>query len=241
MNFHPDLHNAGGRKTITDYMVNHYSTLFHAKAAVNSHVPPHPHVDAGKPKKPGKQQELGEQIEGFRRAKQAKEGPSRTVHTDLEHHPPDTFNLATQLSQAKSKRLQAQTPDHLLEIKHLQRRINAVGSVPVTQLADRKKNIYDPVAYPPVLYKRAGSAKASSSRSEDPASLETPHVGSGEQDPGTELKRQLLAILIAQRWTEDEQLSELYSRTREAHRHLEEAVVEDAIAFVQYSLDHSGS
>lgn len=239
MNFHPDLHNAGGRKAITDYMVNHYSTLFHAKAAINSHISPHPHVDAGK-KKQGKQQELTEQMEGFRRAKQAKEGPSRRNHTDLEHHQPDTFHLAAQLSQAKSKRLQAQTPDHLLEIKHLQRRINAVGSVLSIQLADRKKNIYDPVAYPPVLYKRAESAKVRK-RSEEAASLDTPYVGSQEQDPSTELKRQLLALIIAQRWTEDEQLSELYSRTREAHKHLEEAMVEDAIAFVQYSLDHSDS
>lgn len=179
-------------------------------------------------------------MEGFRRAKLAKEGPSSRHQTELEHHQPDTFHLATQLSQAKSKRLSAKTPDHLLEIKHLQRRINAVGSVHVIQLADRKKNIYDPVAYPPVLYKRVGSAKAST-RLEETASLETPYVGSEEQDPGTEMKRQLLAIIIAQRWTEDEQLSELYSRTREAHKHLDEAILEEAISFVQYSLDHGDS
>jgi hypothetical protein len=85
-----------------------------------------------------------------------------------------------------------------------------------------------------------GSAKTTT-RSEETASLETLYVGSEEQDPGTEMKRQLLAIIIARRWTEDEQLSELYSRTREAHKHLDESILEDAISFVQYSLDHGDS
>ena len=105
-------------------------------------------------------------------------------------------------------------------------------------MADRKKNIYDHVAYPPVLYKRAGSAKKTLSSTGD---AETPYVGSDVPDPGIALKRQLFQLIIAQKWTNDDQLSDLYTRTREANKHLSDAVVEDAIAFVQYALDHSDS
>ena len=158
----------------------------------------------------------------------------------MEHDKPDTFGMAAQLSKAKAKRTAALPSDHLNNIKHLQRRINSIGT-----MTDRKKNEFDPKAYPPVLIQREDTygkalkkARPARPKSAVGQGLQTPSVPSDDPDPSTSLKRQLLEVIIEHKWVEDSDLEALYDRTRDAHRHLERAMVDDVIAFVQFSLDH---
>ncbi|CAG9328939.1 unnamed protein product [Blepharisma stoltei] len=146
--FTPDMRNLGGRKVIVDLMNNHYACLLNIKPVINTRDQPHPHVNntskhsvSGTQPKSKNEPDLAEVREGFRRVANVKRSSIDTTK-------PGTFSMSTKLSEYRQRKKQSIKSDHMNNIKHMQRRINDIGS-----LQERKKNKYDPIANPVMFFR----------------------------------------------------------------------------------------
>ena len=135
--FLPDSRNSGGRKTINDQLWRHQRAVLLARPAIDTRTrqPPHP-----KPR--SNTLPMDEVAESFRRvAKVALSNPDITQ--------PQTFGMASQLSQNRARKLQAAQQEHQNNVKHMLRRIRALDSE-----VERKKNPNDPFANPALFFRK---------------------------------------------------------------------------------------
>lgn len=99
MNFIPDIRNLGGRKTISDILSNHYSKLESVKSVIHSRDPLQ--SPRNKPYKPKDSRASSRQ----------------------------DFSLRHENNRIKSKLNKTLMFEHQNNIKHMQRRIQDIGSV----------------------------------------------------------------------------------------------------------------
>lgn len=125
------MRNLGGRKAIVDLMNNHYACLLNAKSTLNTREKPPSHVNGSKHSvsvyqtKTKKDFELAEVKEGFRRVANVK-------RSSIDTGQPGTFSMSSKLSEYRARKKQSVKSDHFNNIKHMQRRINDIGTVLLT-------------------------------------------------------------------------------------------------------------
>ena len=101
-------------------MNNHLFTLLTIKPTIDSRTPPHPPVKS----RPGSHPSMSEVQEAFRRVDTvSRKGSGQYTKA------PYTLSMSQQLSLNKARKKQSQVQEHWSNIKHMQRRINAIGTV----------------------------------------------------------------------------------------------------------------
>lgn len=139
--FDPDLRNLGGRKAIVDLMNKHYQHLDKVKPTIDSFLSPSEKRRAkSKLSYYGRKRlDMTEVQETFKRSSNAKK-------SGIDTSPPRTLKMSQRLSDYRSRRKSATMSEHMSNIKHMQRRINDIGSI-----NERKKNPHDFVTNPVVF------------------------------------------------------------------------------------------
>jgi hypothetical protein len=151
--FRPNENNIGGRKQITEMIYNHHHTLVNIKPVIKVD-PPRQHVDANRPdKKGGKtkiqlQNEFNEVFESFKKVANTKSGY-------IDHSPPKTMQLRQMLAGKYKKEKNFIDQEHAMNWKNQRERIQNVGK----SMSERKKNQFDPVAYPSLFFRRTNEPK----------------------------------------------------------------------------------
>ncbi len=152
--FKPSADNIGGRKQITELVFNHHKTLLNTKPTINIHERPRSHVDSNR--SPGlktekmklkENEEFQEVFEAFKRIKLVEKGNAKK---GTDNTKPNTIGLKQMISDGRSKKQKKiEDFEHLLKLKSQERRIADIG-----KMKERKKNEFDPVANPPVIFKK---------------------------------------------------------------------------------------
>jgi hypothetical protein len=144
--------------------------------------------------------------------------------------------------------------EHLLNIKHMKRRIKSIGSVSFKQYNERKKNPFDPITHPVVFFRsgregddptlnkrfihksvkppKVNEVYSTNERRVETSSdvqIEVPFIDSFEKNPGKALKTKLLEVIVNNRIYKEIDIQELFKVTRETNSHLDSAQVEKAI------------
>ena len=151
--FTPKEYNEGGRKQLTDLMYNHHQAIVNAKSTIKNDVPKSlnaPIHSKKKPVNPLKSSEYGEVFEAFRRAAKAKTKPGT-----VDHHQPETLKLKGLLSAKARKTENYQQQEHQRNLRLQQDRIRSAGK----SMTERKKNKFDPVAYPSYFLRGKAESK----------------------------------------------------------------------------------
>jgi hypothetical protein len=239
--FVPDLRNLGGRKAIADMMTRHHEQLRAVKPTLElANLAPL----------------------RIRTHKQHDFEPPRSFsasHRGLDNSLPATYGLWERLSENRARKNKRDLREHQSNIKHMNRRIRAIGS-----LVERRKNPYDPLANPSLLFQQPAHSFITSAETRIRAKLlSPPRVSSvyeakrkpvtvpstsedfpitpliAPQDPAPlqTLETQLLAIITHYRVYQDQELAALFARTRLLNRELAPALLDKAIARVQQRLD----
>ena len=232
MNFTPDIRNIGGRKAITDIMSNHYQKMDNIRPILNTRESP---------------KEISKTIKF----------PS--VIEKLTNHV--RIHIATSSSTTKRRRLsklnQTKMVDHYNNIKHMQRRIRDIGSVRTIQLNERKKNRFDPISNPVLFFRDDGNnspvlttnyvrkllqpPKTSSVYDHintlHSKRLNTPVASLHDSNPLVVLKNEIMKEIVNKRIYKDDELKELFNKTRKANSHLGQNTVEKAISQIMQKLD----
>lgn len=247
-NFKPSLSNSGGRKTIVDHMNSHYSALMTAKPTFSTRETPKLHVDSIS--KPSPARDLMKQDRHLEEVRETFKRVANRKSPKVDAGRPETFTMAEKLSKYRSRRKKAGYSEHWSNIKHMQRRINDIGS-----LQERKKNPFDPIVNPALLYTRADSPQLSKTAVSRFVKRVTTHAKQSDVyefvgkkllktetksrdsgDGGVSLRRKLLEEIVNSKIYTDEGLDALFSRTRKLHSGTQEEV-EDAISYVLRELE----
>lgn len=144
--FVPDLRNSGGRKAISDLMNKHYAQLKSAKPTLFF-----PKLEL---------RSRSTVVRSVRTSESSR--VASATRTMLDNSLPATFALRDKLSQNRGKKQKQEFQAHLDNIRHMNRRIQAIGSVRPTQMQERRKNPCDPLANPALLFQRGHEIENSS-------------------------------------------------------------------------------
>ena len=241
--FNPDPRNLGGRKTILDLMTKHYKSMTNIKPTINTR----PTTAKQRPRTPA-QNDFSEVHHAFRKAASKK--------SRIDNSEPHTFQMSQKLSKNKAAKAKSVHSEHLNNIKHMQRRISDIG-----KFSERKKNQFDPLANPVMLFRSPGSKENSSKKfkativkrntSSDfnflqksysrPASAkpqyQVPFVATYNSSSELLLKKKLFEVITANKIYSDKALEDLYQKTRESNAHLPQELVEKVINYIKCTLD----
>lgn len=145
--FLPDERNAGGKNEITDRMLNHQAALLSTKPSISTRNPPHPHVDvvAGKQFLKLKLQKYNEFNEVFQSAKKA-----ASAKPYIDTSAPKSLKAKKLIKNKRVKEERHINLEHSLNLLALERKLKGVGSA-----VERKKNAFDPIAYPARFFRRS--------------------------------------------------------------------------------------
>lgn len=259
--FLPDSRNSGGRKAIADQLSRHRRAVLLARPAIDTRTrqPPHP-----KPR--SNLVPMDEVTEAFRRvAKVSLEDPDPAKPHTFGMAQQLSFNRARK-QQSVQQEHQSNIKHMLRRIRALdsvtctqepERKKNpsdpfanpalffrrpedmpsqsARLTVPYSQAPP---NYPRPVTVPvPKPKPRPQSAQSLPKPSTPPPTSDTPEVHVDDPDPQSTLQSQLLDIIIALHVYTDQDLAQLYARTRLRHPHISSAAVEAAISTVQAIID----
>ena len=152
--------------------------------------------------------------------------------------------------------------EHLLNIKHMNRRINSIGSVITNKYNERKKNPFDPITHPVVFFRNGQEGSNPTltqkfiTRSTKPPKLNSiyesrekrvnssfevkvnvPYIESTEKNPTKVLNAELLDIIVKHRVYKEDDLQELFKFTRQANSHLSQSVLDKALSMTYKTLN----
>lgn len=97
-------------------------------------------------KSPNKSQDFSEVKEAFRRVSLAK--------GRVDNKTPWSYDLSSKLSDYKARKKSTVKSEHSNIMKHMQRRINDIGTVIFIQINERKKNPFDPIVNPALFFRK---------------------------------------------------------------------------------------
>mmetsp|Transcript_19221 Transcript_19221/g.35153 ORF Transcript_19221/g.35153 Transcript_19221/m.35153 type:complete len:252 (-) Transcript_19221:3875-4630(-) len=249
-NFKPSLSNLGGRKTIVDHMNNHYVALMTVKPTISIRDQPKTHIDSIS--KPSHTRDLMKQDKQLEEVRETFKRVANRKSPKIDAARPETFSMAEKLSQYRNRRKKAGWSEHWSNIKHMQRRINDIGSV-----QERKKNPFDPITNPALFYTRADSPKLSKTAISRFVKRVTAHAKQSsvyempkersfksrssprptQSNDSLNLKEKLLEEIVSSKIYTDDGLGELFERARKKYRDIPKEEVEEAIAYVLRELD----
>lgn len=251
-NFKPSLSNLGGRKTIVDRMNNHYIALMTVKPTLSTREAPLSHIDSIS--KPSQARSMMKQDHHLEEVRETFKRVANRKSPKVDAGKPETYSMAEKLSKYRSRRKNAGWSEHWSNIKHMQRRINDIGSI-----QERKKNPHDPIVNPALLYTRADSPKLSRTAVSRFVKRVTVHAKQssvyeipdkkprrtdarasprpGKSENSTTIKQSLLEEIVASKIYTDEGLEELFERARSQFGTVPSEEVEDAISFVLKELE----
>jgi len=152
--FVPTETNLGGKTAIKKQLFNHHAALLNIRPTMNTQIPPRPHVSAYSKKRNNisqkyKSGEFNEVYHTFKKVVQ-------TTRPYIDDKKPKSFGVISK-SQPKHKREKDFiNQEHNLHLKSQLRRIASIG----TQMHERKKNLFDPIAYPSIIFKKTSPKKS---------------------------------------------------------------------------------
>lgn len=138
----PDSRNIGGRRQITDLIYNHQMSLLNAKPTIKTRVSTPKSIPSKK--NPITYKEIlafKEVFESFRR--------SNNVKWSNFTSPPKTFHLKEMLQKKNNKFTKNTNYEHQLQLNSQKRRIDEISNI-----SQKKKNIFDPSVYPSLFFRR---------------------------------------------------------------------------------------
>lgn len=138
----PDSRNIGGRRQITDLIYNHQMSLLNAKPTIKTRISTPKSITSKK--NPITYKEIlafKEVFESFRR--------SNNVKWSNFTSPPKTFHLKEMLQKKNNKFAKNSNYEHQLQLNSQKRRIDEISNI-----SQRKKNIFDSSVYPSLFFRR---------------------------------------------------------------------------------------
>lgn len=145
--------NLGGRNAIRRQLLEHHNAILYAKPTMDTREKPRQHVDAklDRKKKVAKGQnafEFNEVYHSFKKVSECKGGY-------VDNKKPETYDIGKKAVPQNKRATDHAQREHELNLKAQRRRIDGIGKT----MTDRKKNPYDPVAYPSVFFRRPEQSK----------------------------------------------------------------------------------
>jgi len=145
--------NLGGRNAIRRQLLEHHNAIVYAKPTIDSRTKPRAHVDAGldpkqKLNKGHSAFEFNEVYHTFKKLSDVKGGY-------IDNKKPVSYDLAKKAIPKHQKKNHFINQEHELHLKSQRRKIENVGK----SMQERKKNIFDPIAHPTILFRRQEQPK----------------------------------------------------------------------------------
>jgi len=145
--------NLGGRNAIRRQLLEHHNAILYAKPTINTQIKPKPHVDAkvDRSKKVAKGQnafEFNEVYHSFKKVSECKGGY-------IDNKKPETYDIGKKAVPQNKRATDFASREHELHLKAQRRRIDGLGKT----MIERKKNPFDPVAYPSTFFRRPEQSK----------------------------------------------------------------------------------
>jgi len=141
--------NLGGKNVIRRQLLEHHNAIVHAKPTINTREKPRAHIDANldpkqKLNKGHNAFEYNEVYHTFKKLSDVKGGY-------IDNKKPVSYDLAKKAIPKNKKKNDFINREHLLHLKSQRRRVENIGK----SMTERKKNVFDPIAHPSILFRRA--------------------------------------------------------------------------------------
>ncbi|KRX02011.1 hypothetical protein PPERSA_07656 [Pseudocohnilembus persalinus] len=149
--FLPDPRNLGGRVSTGNYMYNHQKALNTIKPTINNKQKPKEHVDANKQKKPL----LYKNLETYGNVYKTFNAVHTNIKPQINTKEPETMKLKHLNQDPQKPKYKPNKQQLHLEAEH-QKRLKAQQDrfKAMYTEKERKKNQFDPVSHPVVLFRR---------------------------------------------------------------------------------------